>query len=167
MKHAHTHPDMCRLHTHHGGDNPLHQLLTARKGKILVPTGLHERMTEWDHEILCHPGKDCTEEMIAQHFAWKGMHNAVRCTCRTCDACHCAKKNEKPHGIPPPKAAECEPWETLRADTVGPHKIKHKESGTELELWVVTMINPATRWFKIAEVPGAKRADAVANVTEQ
>ncbi len=46
MKYAHTHPDACRLHTHHGGDNPLRQLLTACEGKILVPASLRECMAE-------------------------------------------------------------------------------------------------------------------------
>ncbi len=167
MKYAHTHPDVCRLRTYHGGDNLPRQLLTTRDGKILVPASLRERMVEWYHEILCHPGEDRTEETIAQHFAWKGMRNTVRRICRTCDACQRTKKNKKLYGILPPKAAEYKPWETLCVDTVGPYKIKHKESGKELELWAVTMIDPATGWFEIAEVPGTKRADIVANVVEQ
>ena len=34
-------------------------------------------------------------------------------------------------------------------------------------LWAVTMIDPATGWFEIAEVQGTKRADYVSNIVEQ
>ena len=48
---------------------------------------------------------------------------------------------------------------------IGPYKIKRKGKET-LELWAVTMIDPATGWFEIASV-STKRADVVSNIIEQ
>ena len=49
---------------------------------------------------------------------------------------------------------------------IGPYVIKRR--GREnLTLWCVTMIDPATGWFEIKQVPGTKRADVVANIVEQ
>ena len=49
---------------------------------------------------------------------------------------------------------------------IGPYKITGKKK-RDLELWCVTMIDPATGWFEIKQVPGTKRADVVANIIEQ
>ena len=44
---------------------------------------------------------------------------------------------------------------------------KPRKKKLNLELWAVTMIDPATSWLEIAEAPGTKRADIVANIVEQ
>ena len=49
---------------------------------------------------------------------------------------------------------------------IGPYKIPRRGE-RDLELWAITMIDPATGWFGIVEVPGTKRADVVANLVEQ
>jgi hypothetical protein len=48
---------------------------------------------------------------------------------------------------------------------IGPYTIKRKNK-KELQLWAVTMIDPATGWFEIKAVD-TKRADYVANLIEQ
>ena len=49
---------------------------------------------------------------------------------------------------------------------IGPYKFT-RPGKENLELWCVTMIDPATGWFEIKQVPGTKRADVVANIIEQ
>ena len=49
---------------------------------------------------------------------------------------------------------------------IGPCKIKQKEGENELKLQAVTIIDPATRWFKMHEYDD-KRAITVANMLEQ
>ena len=78
----------------------------------------------------------------------------------------------------PPKAAEVTPWETLCIDLVGPYSIdveievkpkkgrrKKKEVQT-LTLHCMTMIDPATGWFEIKELP-YKQADIIANLLQE
>jgi len=66
----------------------------------------------------------------------------------------------------PEKEAEGIPWDKLCVDMIGPYKINRKGK-KPLQLWCLTMIDPATGWFEIKEVPGTKRADVVSNVLEQ
>ena len=36
------------------------------KNKIYIPVALQQRIVEWYHEYLCHPGENRTEETISQ-----------------------------------------------------------------------------------------------------
>eukprot|EP00957_Ditylum_brightwellii_P044401 3369607-Ditylum_brightwellii.AAC.1 len=55
---------------------------------------------------------------------------------------------------------------------MGPYKISWKGKTTRnkkedcLALWCVTMIDPATGWFKMTEIK-TKHAEVIANVIEQ
>ena len=61
------------------------------------------------------------------------------------------------------------PWHTLCIDLIGPYSISQpKKDGKkqeDLHLHCLTMIDPATGWFEIAEIP-SKSADNVANILE-
>jgi hypothetical protein len=47
---------------HHGGDKE-HKLI-CHNGKIALLRSPQQKMIDWYHEILCHPGKTRTEETI-------------------------------------------------------------------------------------------------------
>ena len=53
----------------------------------------------------------------------------------------------------------------LCIDLIGPYVVK-EQGKKKLTLQCLTMIDPATRWFEIAELPN-KRSDVVANALEQ
>ena len=44
------------------------------------------------------------------------------------------------------------PWEYLCVDLIGPYTIKGKDK-SELDFMCLTMIDPATSWFEIVELP--------------
>jgi hypothetical protein len=156
--------------------------------RLAVPKSLGKAVATWYHDILCHPGELRTELSIAQHFYWKGMRETITKVCRQCATCLYNKpKNLKYGKIPAKMAPEHIPWHTLCIDLIGPYKVgkpkvvKNKitkirrgkkvveeEEVTEppFTLWCLTMIDPATGWFEIAEIP-SKRADYVSNVLEQ
>lgn len=137
--------------------------LYVKDDKIVVPTSLQTRTVEWYHERLMHPGETRTELSITQHYCWKGLRNTVKRVCKKCHDCTVNKPNTKKYGHLPPKEAEVQPWQTVCIDLIGPYPIGHKEN--ETSLWCLTMIDPATGWFEIAEIPN-KRADYVANIFE-
>ena len=96
--------------------------------------------------------------------------------CKACAACQHFKKNKKKCGkTPPKKEAEDCPWKTLAIDLIGPCTIGQPEKkrrdgtilrpSTEVKLWALTMIDPATGWFDIRETP-TKQADCIANYLE-
>jgi transposase InsO family protein len=91
----------------------------------------------------------------------------VNDVCKKCHICQKTKKSTKKYGHLPEKTAEAEPWTKLCVDLIGPYYIKKKGQKTaKHKLWCVTMIDPATGWFKMSELPD-KRADTVANIVEQ
>ena len=65
----------------------------------------------------------------------------------------------------PPKQAETNPWDTLCVDLIGPYTIPRKGKNP-LKLWCLTMINPATGWFEVAQIPN-KTAAEIADITEK
>ena len=146
-------------------------------GRIALPKALGKAVATWYHDILCHPGEVRTELSISQHFYWKGMRNTIASVCKKCATClHNKPKNVKYGKIPAKMAPEHIPWHTLCIDLIGPYRIgppkmvKKKGSATKVDesptLWCLTMIDPATGWFEIAQIK-TKRADIVANVLEQ
>ena len=52
----------------------------------------------------------------------------------------------------PAKLAITTPWEALCVDLIGPNTLKGKDK-TVIDFMCVTMIDPATSWFEIAELP--------------
>ena len=151
------------LKNFHGGGKSID--LVCYKGKIVMPEALQKRTVKWYHDILCHPGRTRTEATIAQHFYWPNMRKDVEELCSKCKVCQLNKRNKKKYGHLPEKEAEAIPWDKLCVDLIGPYTIKRKGK-SNLTLWCVTMIDPATSWFELRTIP-TKRADVIANIVEQ
>ena len=62
------------------------------------------------------------------------------------------QKTPQKYGKLPTKQVVSKPWETLCVDLIGPYTLKGKD-GTEIDFMCVRMIDPATSWFKIVELP--------------
>jgi transposase InsO family protein len=119
----------------------------------------------WYHTTLCHPGINRTEETIGQHLWWPKMRDHITNYVKICPQCQRNKRQKTNYGLLPPKQAEATPWDTLCIDLIGPYKIRRKGMDP-LVCRCVTMIDPATGWFEIAEYDD-KRAITVANIVEQ
>jgi hypothetical protein len=140
-------------------NNPDHYSIKKRddkdivyfKGKIYIPTSLRAHILTWYHEMLCHPGQTRMEGTLRAHFTWKGLKNDVKRQVQDCRICQKYKKQQKKYGKLPPKKAEAKPWKYVCVNLVGPYKAT-TPSG-EKTLHAITMIDPATSWFEIAEIP--------------
>ena len=153
----------------HGGGRDDGLELITKDGKIVMPATLQDRCIRWYHSILCHPGEARTEQTIRQHFYWKGLRRQVQNVCQRCRTCQLTKRKTIKYGELPPKEAEIKPWEVLCVDLIGPYKInqpKRKGKKKDLELFCLTMIDPATGWFEMVRIPN-KEAITVANLAEQ
>ena len=60
------------------------------------------------------------------------------------------EKQKKKYGHLPAKNPDVEPWKQVNIDCIGPYTVK-TPNGIK-ELIAMTMINPATSWFEIAEL---------------
>ena len=128
--------------------------LGINAGKIVVPESLQLPLTEWYHNTLCHPGETRTEMTIKQHFWWRSLTTTVRNVCSKCVTCQTTKRtHNSKYGQLPAKEAEAEPWDKLCVDLIGPYKFKQPNSKKGVDLWCATMVDPATGWIEIAEIP--------------
>ena len=118
---------------------------------------------EWYHTFLCHPGKTRLELTLRQHYDWRGLRTMVHRVCKQCPVCRTQKKRTAKYSKVPPKEPELTPWYTLCIDLIGPYTIGKGKS--EMILHCLTMIDPATGWFEIVEIPH-KQADVVINILE-
>ena len=146
----------------HGGGKE-HTLITKFE-KIVVPDKLQQRIVDWYHQQLCHPGTKRTEATIRQHFTFKNVRKMVEDTIKICPICQKYKKGISKFGFLPEKVAEANPWEKLCTNLIGPYDIKIR--GKKHRLWCLTMVDPATNWFEMKEIK-EKTAINIANVVEQ
>ena len=118
--------------------------------KIYVPKSLRERVVDWYHKFLVHPGRTRMEATIRQSFTWPGLTPQVEKHCKTCHECQLFKKQRKKYGHLPPKVAETQPSSRVNVDLIGPYQVKTPTKTYELR--AMTMIDPATSWFEIAPI---------------
>ncbi len=62
------------------------------------------------------------------------------------------KRHSLRYGNVPPKLVIMTPWRALCVDLVGPYTLKGKDSSS-IDFMCLTMIDPATSWFEIVELP--------------
>ena len=85
--------------------------------------------------------------------------------CKKCPTCQRAKTTDQKYGKLPPKQAETNPCDTLCVDLIGPYTIPQKGKNP-LKLWCLTIIDPATGWFEMAQVPN-KTSEEIKDITEK
>ena len=120
--------------------------------RLIIPDSLQEKVISWYHHYLQHPGSDRMEGTIGRVMYWHGMCAQIRRACKYCPRCQKSKGRKRKYGHLPPKEATVVPWETLHCDLIGPITIK-AEDGTEMDFMCLTMIDAATGWFEIVELP--------------
>ncbi len=52
------------------------------------------------------------------------------------------------------------PWKALCVDLIGPYTLKGKD-GSSIDFMCLTMIDPATSWFEIVELPTVAKETTV------
>ena len=124
-------------------------------GKVFIPQSLRERMLDWYHIYLVHPGTKRMKSTIKSTMTWPGLNKDVKRYCRTCHTCQVAKKKIKKYGKLPAKMAETIPWHQVQVDCVGPYTINQKigRKIVKRKLRALTMIDPVTSWIEICVIP--------------
>jgi hypothetical protein len=80
------------------------------------------------------------------------MPSTIRSTTKSCRSCQVNKKQKLKYGHLPSKIVITIPWWVLCVDLIGLYTLKGKD-GTVIDFIALTMINPATSWFKVVELP--------------
>lgn len=125
------------------------------KPRMMIPSSLQSKIISWYHHYLQHPGRERLEETLASTMYWHGMRVQIRKFTKNCERCQKGKKRKRKYGHLPPKIAVVVPWQTVQVDLIGPYTIKGR-NGTVLDFMCMTMIDPATGWFEVVELPTTK-----------
>ncbi len=127
----------------------------CKKGKLIIPTSLQHRAVAWYHHYLQHPGHSCLEETMRSVMYWKGMRTTIQRYVISCRSFQVNMRHSLRYGHVPPKLVITTPWRTLCVDLIGPYTHKGKD-GSSIDFMCLTMIDPATSWFEIVELPTVK-----------
>ena len=122
------------------------------KPRVVIPEELQQRIMSWYHHYLMHPGALRLYETLAATMYWKHMEEHCSHHVKYCKRCQLAKSRKHKHGKLPPKEAETIPWRCVCVDLIGPYTLKGKD-GSIVDFMCLTMIDPATGWFELIELP--------------
>ena len=129
------------------------KVLVHQDTRLVIPAGLQSKVVQWYHHYLLHPGHTRLEETIAATMYWPSLRSDVRAHTKSCERCQKGKKRKRQkYGHLPPKVAETIPWRTVCVDLIGPYTLKGKD-GTIMDFMCLTMIDPASGWFELIELP--------------
>ncbi len=132
----------------------------CKNGKIMIPTSLWHRAVHWYHHYLQHPGHSRLEETMRSVMYWKGMRTTIWRYDKSCRSCQVNKRRSQKYGHLHPKLVITTPWKALCVDLIGPYTLNGKD-GSSIDFMCLTMINPATSWFKIVELPTVAQVTTV------
>ncbi len=123
-----------------------------KDGRMIIPKPLQRCTMLWHHHYLQHPGHTRLEETMKATMYWMGMRSTIRSITKSCRSRQINKKQKPKYGYLPSKIVTTIPWWVLCVDLIGPYTLKGKD-GTAIDFMALTMINPATSWFKVVELP--------------
>ncbi len=129
-------------------------IVLCKNDKLIIPASLRHRAVSWYHHCLQHPVHSRLEETMRSVIYWKGMHNTIRKYLKSCRSCQINKRHSLKYGHVPPKLVIviATPWRALCVDLVDPYTLKGRD-GSSIDFMCLTMIDPATSWFEIVELP--------------
>ena len=122
---------------------------------VIPSTEMQTKTLEWYHHYLQHPGDVRMTETLVAVMYWNHMRTEITKFVKTCDRCQKGKSAKRKYGLLPPKIAVLEPWNQVCVDLIGPYTIKAKDK-TIMDFMCLTIIDPATSWFKIVELPNTE-----------
>ena len=98
---------------------------------------------------------------MAQTFYWPGMKAQCEHCVKHCSICQwCKKHNTKCGKLPQKDVEKSEPWSRVNVDLIGPLNVRAKNGRFKLN--ALTMIDPATGWFKIVQLKNTTTATVAA-----
>ena len=89
---------------------------------------------------------------MASILYWEKMEDGIKPFVKKCKTCQRFKNQKKKYGKLPPKDAELTPCDTVCIDLIRPYTVTDQK-GYDRILNAMTLVDPATGWFEIAEIP--------------
>ena len=113
---------------------------------------MQSKTVQWYHHYLQHPGTNRLEETLVAIIWWRGTRPHIRKHVKCCVCCKFGKRCKHEYRHLQPKIAQVIPWNQVCVDLIGPYTIK-AEAKTVMVFMCLIIIDPATSWFEIVELP--------------
>ena len=118
-------------------------------------------MLDWYRLYINHPSGISLENTTHKVWYWKGLVSQAELSIKTCKECQHFKRRKNIYGKLPPKIiAALKKCNSVHIDLIGPYSNstrQHKTYGMiinkDVRFTCMKMIDPATGWFEIFEVP--------------
>jgi hypothetical protein len=127
----------------------------CKDGWLVIPKLLKVCAVKWYHHYLQHPGHTRLKETMNAAMYWKGMRTTIQSLTKSCRSCQINKRRSRKYGHLSAKTVITDPWECLCVDLIGPYTLEGKDN-MQIDFMALTMIDPASSWFEIAELPELK-----------
>ena len=134
------------------------EVLVKDKSRLVIPKVLQAKALQWYHHYLQHPGETRLEETLVAVMYWPGLRADVRRHVKSCNRCQLGKRRKRKYGHVPSKIADQVPWQKVCVDLIGPYTIKGRD-GKIMDFMCLTMIDPASGWFEVVELPTVLRIE--------
>jgi hypothetical protein len=134
--------------------------VVCKDGKMIILKPLQRRAVLWYPHYLQHLDHTQLEETMKATIYWKGMRTSIGSLTKSCRACQVNKKRKLKYGHLPPKTVITVPWRVLCVDLIGPYTLKGKD-GTIIDFMALTVIDPATSWFEVVELPFVRQLKTI------
>jgi hypothetical protein len=118
--------------------------------KIYIPKTFRKEILKWYHTTLHHPGIVRTKKSIKSHLTWLSMRTDIEQYIQKCRICQLCKNPRKKYGYLLKKINQ-DTWHNICVDTIGPYSVTTNHD-KELNLLAITICDPATGWFEVAEI---------------
>jgi hypothetical protein len=138
----------------------------CKDNKLIIPASLQHRAGSWYHHYLQHPGHSRLKETVRFVMYWKGMRRTIGSYVKSYRSFQVNKRHSQKYGHVPPKLVITTPWETLCVDLISPYTLNGKD-GSIIDFMCLIMIDPATSWFKMVELPNLQRETSGSKVTNK
>ena len=105
------------------------------------------------HHCLQHHGISRLKETLIAVRDLLARHKAdVRWHVKSYKRCQLGKQRKRQYGHVPPKIANQVPWQKVCLNLIGPYALKGLD-GKVADFMRLTIIDPATGWFEMVELP--------------
>ena len=126
-----------------------------------VPQTLHRHMLDWYHLYINHHDGSRITEKILELCCCKDLFTQSEIYDKLCKICQKIKNIKTIYvHMPPKNISELKPWDSVHVNLIGPYSksiikqhICRYFSKNNFSLACMKMIDPATAWFEIVEVP--------------
>jgi transposase InsO family protein len=149
-----------RDNEHYSTKNVAGYELIHYKDRIVITEAIFQRILQWYHTNLNHPGEQRTYLSLKSHFFTPNMEAKTIEYVKNCPICKQYKRPTKKYGIIPLQVQDYQPWQICQVDLFGPWTFRDS-NGNEHKLQALSIIDIATRWPEIVPYD-SKRSEDIA-----